>query len=335
MMKYFRFLYGETGRCFIHFGEIRDTKTKEHFTFLYLRSANRHVKQTEAEHTLFLCPKKLNLVVMGSSDEASVEAMREVLADTSVDTLVYSVNSNSPILELASGVRKTVCLTDKGSEADGGGQSCKIEAAGWKIAVRCCGNGSLMMTYALAADANAADVNTVDANAAAEIQTRSDRACLYNDCVMNVKIVSEDKRCCLEQEPDGYGCALGCSLHQDYDVCNFQRKDTRAYATGTVLIPEECGGLQCETLIRELKGELSKTRFLGLPTGIEPDTLRAITEALGQPEGDAYKCYFIGSGPELADETIAAVSRSSMYHIPLILQPGKALCCSGLLKYAE
>lgn len=378
MMKYFRFLYGETGRCFMHLGEIRDTKTEEHFTFLYLRGVKRHVNQTETEHTLFLCPKRLDLVVLGNSDEYSVEVLREFLADTAVDTLVYCANTHFAIPEIIPGVRKVVCLTDERREDNNEVKNCQMETkevgsglqsyymerAGWKFAVRCCGNVSLMLTHGLASCDSDADRIMTSGGAV------TDGMYPYKDCVMSVKIVSEDKRCCSEQEPDGFGCALGCSLHQDYDVCNYQRKNGRAYVTGTVLLPEGCGSSVLKALIREQEGEFPEIRFVGLPGTIGPDELKAIVESVAQPvftsddmklseksdpddenlseksasdaenlvensEVFTYKRYFIGVGSELRDETIAAVSKSSMYHVPLMLEPGNALCCSGMLKYPE
>lgn len=343
MMKYFRFLYRETGRCFIHFGEIRDTKTEEHFTFLYLRGNRQHVEQEESGHTLFLCPKRLDLVVLGDTEECSLEMLKGFLGNTETGMLICDANSRFAILETIPGIEKVVRLGDK--ENGDGTQIYQTEAAGWKFTARSCGKGSVMLSHALASGEKA-DSKITDGMPDAKAQRMDE----YKDCVMSVKVVSGDKRCCCEEEPDGYGCALGCALHQDYDVCNYRRREPGAYVTGTVLLPEDWN--KEEDFPEEIREELPGIRFFGIPGSAGPEEVRAITEgaarisgnsgasaAGGEPGDEAtaydYKRYFIGTGREMPEETIAAVSRSGMYHIPVILEPGKALCCSGLLKYSE
>lgn len=351
-------------------------KTDKRFTFLYLRRVKGHVDRAEAGQALFLCPKSLDLVVLGDTDVRLAEELKEFLADASVDTLIYGQNPNFAIPEIVPGVKRVICLS--GEEAsDVAGYSTgeasnvseysvektsgatedfaeksddvaehsaekvysrtyQIRTAGWNLAVKNCGNGSLMLAHGLAEDVSNAQSAEDASETCPEAEGEADswNVSLYKDCVMSVKVVDEKKRCHLEQEPDGYGCALGCSLHQDYDVCNYQRREGQPYVTGTLLlpeVPEECGGSVCDGLIQELKQEFSKTRFFSLPGDMELDTA-------GLFEGEeplGCKRYFIGAGPELSDKAVAAVSKSSMYHIPVILEPGKALCCSGFLKYAE
>lgn len=331
MMKYFRFLYGGTGGVFTHFGEIRDQKTKECFRFLYLRGMDRHAALAKAGRRLFLCPKSLDLAVLSDLDGDSAQEIREGLSGVSVDTLICSANTHFAIPEVLPNVKKVVRLKSGLGREEGrvGGEEEKDrifdcfqkEAAGWKLILWPCENGSLTLLHGLAE-------GSLEEKEAQDI---ANQAYPYSDCVMSVKIVNEENRCRKEMEPDGYGCAVGCSLHQDYDMCNYQRGGKTPYVTGTWILPVCCGGTEWETAVQELKKGFLDIRFFCLPGDMDSGRQREVSEEI--PGEASHKRYFIGMDGGLPDALIGAVAKSSMYHTPLIPGPGEALCCSGFLKY--
>jgi hypothetical protein len=163
---------------------------------------------------------------------------------------------------------------------------------------------------------------------------------------MSVKTVCEGKRCLYQEKPDGYGCALGCALHQDSDICRYQRSGSGLpYVTGSVLLPEITDQAAMDRLMGVLQEKLSGVRFFGLPEQAgssivqkivaiqksEPEEASAPEAAQGRP---TCKRYFIGAASELKDATIASISRGEPDHIPVILGNGQSICCSGFLKYS-
>jgi hypothetical protein len=164
---------------------------------------------------------------------------------------------------------------------------------------------------------------------------------------MSVKTVCGEKRCLYQEEPDSYGCALGCALHQDSDVCKYQRQGNRLpYVTGSVLIPEITDQKLLEQLMGDLQEKLSGVRFFGLPDQAGSAILKKIVALLtgdrketSAPEKTqeltACKRYFIGAASELEDATVASISRGEPDHIPVILGSGQTICCSGFLKYSQ
>lgn len=309
-MKYFRFLYGEAEQCFMHFGEVRDTLTDEKFTFLYLKGTDGHVDREKSEHTLFLCPEHLNLVVLGSSDAAAKAKLETILKETEVDTLVVSPMAHVAEIKGISPNTKIICLALAEGDGSSYTDSYRTIGAGWNFMVKAYSEDSVTMIHNL--DRNGTEKN------------------LFEDCVMSVKILDSEKRCKREPAPDLFGCALGCTLHQDYDVCKYQRGITSdPYVTGTVVLS---GVKTAEVFEKDLKEHIGEIRFIGLPDG------KGYSR---QEEGSlqimASKCkqYFIGSEAGMDDKLIADVCRSGLYHVPVVLRDGQGICCSGMLKYAE
>lgn len=303
-MKYFRFLYWETGQCFLHFGELQDTMKEETYTFLYLRKAEKHVEQAKSGHRLFLLPRHVNFAILGSSDGETLCVLKELLKDTEIDTLLLGDEERSAVRDELPGVGKVVRLTN------GTYQS---EVAGWRFLARSSADGTVAFAHGLSADLSEE---------------------VFEDCVMSVKAVRKGAPCQKELSPDGYGCALGCALYQDYDVCRYRGSDSRpTFGTGTLLFG---GGDEaaCRELLREAQTEIGEIRFFGLTA--DARTQMAVIEKKFADRIDAsaegFRRYLIGT-EDTDDRTAAGLCRTGWNLRPVLLKEGEGICCSGLLKY--
>lgn len=321
-MKYFRFLYGETGQCFLHFGELQDTTRDETYTFLYLRKVEKQVDQTVSERRLFLFPEQMDLVVLGSPDGESARILKKLLEGRRIGTLVLSEKADVADWENIAEIRETVKL---------GGGTFHIESAGWKFLAKSFADGTVAMAHGLSA-------NMAEG--------------VFEDCVMSVKALREDLPCQKESSPDGYGCALGCALYQDYDVCKYRGGDTESgFRTGTLLFGGGENETDCAELLRDVSACIGDIRFFGLAGGcvsrkaanradmaIQEGVLRQIAvlreeraKEIDTPIG--FRRYLIGT-EELDNETVARLCGGGWYQRPILLREGEGVCCSGLLKYA-
>lgn len=302
----------------MHFGQIRDTMTEEHFSFLYLRGTSGHVGRESAGHTLFLCPESIDLAVLGNTSPEALEVLKGLLASAKIRTVVLPEGAVCEALEKKAEKAPEIVRLAAGKKEAGW----QMTAAGWRVYVKSYQPGSAVMAHSLA-------------------ETGADRDC-FEDCVMSVKTMDGTEKCIREREPDGYGCALGCMQNHDFDVCKYRRADGPCgYRTGTVLLPALEKGKSLSELKAELRSDLNGKvcgiRFIGMArTAEETDAVRDTGADSMQDGVDAgYKRYFIGAKSELDDRTVAAVSKGGLNHIPVLLDDGKAVCCSGLLKYEE
>lgn len=305
-MKYFRFLYGASGHCLVHFGELQDTKTGEVFTFLYLREENRQVEGENFVHRPFLFPKHVDLVVLGSAGRGSAADFCELFQDTEAEVLVMSAGCSlageiSPGTEgILLGAHMRLLLP---------GEEYEAEHAGWRFLVKSCADGTAAFACGLAADAGEA---------------------AFEDCVMGVKALDSQTECRNNCSPDSYGCALGCVLHRDFDVCKYCGEgNLPAFYTGTLLFGGGESSAARTDLLRLARERVGAIRFLGLPAGDHEPVLQDWCSA----DGD-FRRYLIGTD-ELEDKTIADACRKGWHVRPLILREGEAVCCSGFLKYAD
>ena len=294
--------------CFVHFGEVKDSRNGEHCTFLYLKGSGKSGKQASAGHVLFLCPKTVDFVILGSVDDDVMAAAQNILRDLEVGTVVLppatpaevwkSIGAKN-IIQLSCGEGSTV------SEKD----HLKLSAAGWGLWVQCCGENAVAMLHGLDQEPEAG----------------KSLADVFEDCVMNVKVLDEGKRCCHEAEPDGYACALGCVYQQDHDACKFKRTDgSFPYPVGTLLLPETDGELAVGRWRNEAKEELEAVRFVAIS--------QYDGKKLPLPE-DGRRYYLIGSTEEMSDASVAAICRDGLNHRPVLLKDGEGICCSVMLKY--
>lgn len=313
-MKYFRFLYGAAERCLVHYGELQDTKKGETFAFLYLRGTNRQVKQENSCHGPFLFPKHMNLVVLGNTDQGVREVFQKISRDMEIETLIADAqfeftDENSEGKGSAPVIRRTVRLS---------GEPYVTEAAGWKFRIRPCEKGSLALIHGLSAD--------------------TDRD-LFEDCVMGVKALKCDSRCGSESSPDGYGCALGCALHQDFDVCKYRGEGkVPEFRTGTLLFGGGESRDEQRGLLELALADVGEPRFFGLTESTEIAQDQSVPQDQNEKEQsvnqEGFRRYFIGT-EELKDETVAEICRKGWYSRPVVLTKGEAVCCSGLLKYTR
>jgi hypothetical protein len=293
-MKYFRILFGVSGRYFAHMGELKDTGTSESFTFLYLRDLKRQANQIEETgRRLFLYPECIDLLVLGQRGMAKDGELKEMLGKVRIRTLVTAGGCDE--IE----AQKVIDLEKQKN------QVYRLEAVGWSIFAKCCEDGSVLLAHGF-------DRSTSP---------------LYEDCVMSVKETNGSERCIREEHPDGYGCALGCTLHQDYDVCRYRGSGSDDYLISALLLPQ----VPDETLQAELEKELKKK-----PGEFRFFVMQETNGTSVQPKGRLYQTdpgfrqYFVGVDGEMGYETIAGISGRNRRVV--ILGDGEGLCCSGFLK---
>lgn len=316
-MNYFRFLYGETKGCFMHYGEWKDDSTEESFTFLYLRGADELVSQEESEHMLFLCPKRVDLVILGRSDKRTLEAWRALGTVLLADTLVCSMDMESDWQSRVSGAKHVVNLAGENAGIY------RREASGWNFFIKSYENGQVVVMHGPGPE------------------EKKDSRLKLEDCVMNVKALTEDRRCHCQENPDGYGCALGCVLHQDYDVCKYQGEtEYPGYRTGTLLLT----GMESKETLEAIKKDKQicnwETRFYALPqrngstlpNQAEDAAYLSLVE--GQEDGQCKK-YFVGTKADMEDEFLGNLVREGFYSVPVVVTQKQGLCCSGFLKYSD
>ena len=322
-MKYFRFLYGETGQCFLHFGELQDTTREGTYTFLYLRRVEKQVAQTASEHRLFLFPEQIDLVVLGSADKETGRILKKLLQGRKIGTLILSEQAADAGWEETEEIRETVRL---------GGGTFHSEAAGWHFLARSFADGTIAMAHGLPSGMSG-DV--------------------FEDCVMSVKALREGLPCQKAASLDGYGCALGCALYQDYDVCKYRENGGKSgFRTGTLLFGGSEETADCAELLRDVNACVGEPRFFGLAG--RPATNRSVEQKSGAISESVlnqiavlrenlpkrkdvltgFRRYLIGT-EELDDETVAKLCGGGWYQRPILLREGEGICCSGLLKYSE
>lgn len=142
--KYCRFLYGEMDGCFVHIGEIEDIKTGKRLAFGYIRSIDGHVDQNESEHTLFLCPKKLDVIILGNLNTAVKQVLKKFMAHAEVDTLVVPEGLGFAGLSFMSRKTLTLCLS-----IEQPGRLYRFSAAGWKLIAATYERGLVVFAHGL------------------------------------------------------------------------------------------------------------------------------------------------------------------------------------------
>ncbi len=336
----------------MHFGELQDAAKGTAYTFLYLRKEKEHVGQTESDCRLFLFPRRLDLVVLGSTDAETLGVLAGLLENTEVDTLIVSA-------DVASADFRGQELPAAGKTVRLEGGSYQTELGDWHFLVRAFAGGTVAVAYGLSADVQESGLE---------------------DCVMSIKELRAEALCRKELSPDGYGCALGCALYQDYDVCKYREKGGQAMSrTGTLLFGGGEDEASCRELLSEARENIGEIRFFGFAPGRtsgDADGSASAALAAGASSGSAsaalaagassgstlavpaagvsaqiaavkelfaeeadeqekgFRRYFIGT-EELDDEAIAELGRGGWRQRSIVLQEGEGICCSGLLKYAQ
>lgn len=327
-MKYFRFLYGETSGCMIHFGEVNDTKMNETFTFLVIRGNDMQDEQKNGKQSSsLLFPDSVDLVIFENVNEAVTMAWNE-MQPMKVSTVIvpdipdaehlHSEMANE-VIRLRPVLRNDLKLAELPEDS-----LWKTIAAGWQMQVLCWSEGSLAVWH------DAADDSLTG------ICTEKKEIGEFIDCVMSVK-TTENSRCSRERNPDHYGCALGCALHRDYDVCKF-RYENRAnpYLTGTLLTAgkteekaEETENHHNTYLLEWLSEKSDRVRFLAAQ-----DLGEYSSNLIGDENREpGMRRYFIGLSDEVSDQMAAGLCKKGFGSAPILLKEGSGVCCSGFLKY--
>lgn len=238
-MNFFRQLFGRRGECLVHFGEWRDTNTGETFRILYVSGKQELVNQRKVKsgHTLFLCPKTVDVLVLGEKNETVLTEVREMLEETAVGTVVCPGECELQELLKTKGTEGAEKEEKEEEKEDNGCRETvgriislhsgtnenelSMSVVGWEFSILCCEGRSteeevLTLLY----------------------RPEQEQMRLYEDCVMRVKNVSGACHCTVTETPDAYGCALGCSRQEDYDVCGCRRSEMAlACLLGTALFP--------------------------------------------------------------------------------------------------
>lgn len=321
--KYFRFLFCGNKSCLVHFGELTDTCTEERFTFLYLYGSKKREAGRDSGEVLFLYPKHIDLVVVGNANEQTDDGLEEIFSKTQVSRVIlpecgYSWKAK---LDRAAEIKYLPSKTENNILGDNQSKTVRnaeeIRAAGWRFFMKSYAPGSITMFHGLDRE-----------GMGQEVRHGSVQEELFEDCLMSVKILDRGKRCAREENPDGFGCAMGCTLKQDCDVCKYQRTGKNGgYLTGALLCGSECREADLEEMKRDLGDQLAHMRFFAVP-GMES------TELPQRQEG-RFKRYYIGLQKETKGAAIEKICKGGLYEIPVLLKNGEGICCSGLLKYSE
>lgn len=336
--KYFRFLYGETNACLIHFGEVNDTKCHEKISFLFFRSSKvsnssegqveqklgqkleRQMERKEqGQNDLFLYPESADLAVLGTVDESVKREWNETGRYVKVKRLIVPDVPEAEELFLGN-VDEVIRLRPVSRDENKSGEGLwNMAAAGWKFEVICQGEGTLALWHDLAAAAS--EMDSAEGTETGE----------FSDCVMSVK-AADHCMCSKDRNPDEYGCAVGCVLHKDYDVCKFRYENgANPYLTGTLLAAGTGDEEKQKGLLNWLSAKSDRIRFFSMQDpkswmDILPDSERA------EP---GMRRYFIEMNAELDDHTAAEFCRQGFGSTPVVLMEGHGVCCAGFLKYAE
>ncbi|MCD7819613.1 MAG: hypothetical protein LUH07_11270 [Lachnospiraceae bacterium] len=268
-MNYFRLLFCRWNQCLVHFGEWKDTISGENFRLLYLSEKEEKEENEEPAdqgrektgYSLFLCPKSVDLLVLGENNGTVLKKVEELLKEITVDTLVcpeWRQESEEVFSRSVNSVKRIICLpeeTVEGVNAVGGVRNgiFSVSAAGWDFSVSCVDENALAVMY----------------------EPEAGRMKRYEDCVTRVKRMSGTMHCRISEEPDGYGCALGCARHSDHEVCGFSGKEQGlSCLLGTMLFP--LSG------IRNLPKSVTETNFLDEPNIPEENVFAKTRELLKQ-----------------------------------------------------
>ena len=326
MMKYFRFLYGETNACMIHFGEVKDTKRNEQVSFLFFRGSNEPMRQRELKTRMqnrpFLYPDSVDLAVLGNLKESVKQEWNKLGQCLKVKVLILPDVPEAEGLYLEH-VDEVVRLQPDSPENESfmkgvHAKQWETVAAGWRFEVLCQKDGTLILWHDLAA---------VSSETASSEESETEE---FIDCVMSVK-ATDNSECCENRNPDAYGCAVGCALRRDYDVCRFRyEKRADPYLTGTLLTAGAVKEEQKKEIPHWLAAKTDKIRFFSLQN---PECWMDSLNGEWKTE-HGMKRYFIGTNDEMSDYAAAEICRQGFYSTPVILKEGCGVCCSGFLKYA-
>ena len=317
-MKYFRFLYGEMKSCMIHFAGVNDTISKQMFSMLFIRGSET---KEERKNIPFLFPDSLDLAVLGNINESVKMVWNELQQHVKVRTLIVPDIPDAEDLHLEE-VEEVIRLrpadwSDGSLEKIPDDSQWKTVTAGWHFQVICWMNGGLAVWH-----------DTAD-NFADHLYAGKEEIGKVTDCVMSVKAV-EDSICCEKQNPDHYGCALGCALHRDYDVCKFRyEKRANPYLTGTLLTAGNGEMDMQDKFLHWLSEQTDSIRFFSVQN---PESLTGILQKSNIPESGMRR-YVIELNDECNNHIAASLCRTGFCTAPVLLKEGQGVCCSGFLKF--
>lgn len=321
-MKYFRFLYGENAGCFMHFGELNDTLTKERIAFLYLSGVRGRKDERKSEYSLFLYPERLDLVVLGEMNRNTTDVLNEILEKAKIETLAVS-EKDFEILKESLGDKMALV----GTVVLAGTKECssyETSMCGWKFFAKYRDEHGMVLMHSMAETG-------------------------FEDVVMNVKDIRDGSACQKSCSLDEFGCTYGCTIHRDYHECKYRKKgeDGILCRTGSILagrrmtesqkdpsfFKENNDGEWLEALFAESGIKKETIRFFGFSDTVWKEMCRK--NVLAEKECLSGSEYFIGSDSEVDDDAAAGICRSGLNRIPVLLNDGQGICCSGFFKYKE
>lgn len=300
--KCYRFLYGEMDGCFVHIGEIKDMKTGKQLAFGYIRSIDGHVDQEESEHTLFLCPKKLDVIILGNIDDAVKRVLKKFMEHALVDTLVVPEGLGFAGLSFMSRRTVTLCLSVDQPE-----RLYRFSAAGWKLIAATYERGRVVFAHGLSCteETDPEGISPYDlGDFLPDGYYKKNKLC-----------VSMEKECARSK----------CGESGNYE------NTLSPNCIGTVLLTGEMKGIKLKMFESELEENIQGIRFVGV-CGKEASEQEKIEEMAALLKD---KRYFIGVGDELSDGFLDKICRNGMYGNPVTLQEEQAFCCCGVVTYEE
>lgn len=303
-MKYFRFLFEEINGCFMHFVELTESDAEERMRILYLKSMENK-EDLKKDSECFACPTHVDLVVLGQNDLRTRETWKRLSEHTEADLLVLAGEDSGEDLKAGEIIQLSEskpfwCWRKRD----------------WNTFLKTYENGSVVMMHGL--DSGGEDRRLIE------------------DCVMSVKATNQCRRCHGSRQPDGYGCALGCVLHQDYDLCKYQGEGQQmGQLTGTVLLAGVTNGDSIRQFQADLEQQPWKMRFLALPKENQKTEISGNCEIWNLPADNEHKTYYISMEAEMEAVFAKQICEKGYYHIPVVLREEQGICCSGLMKYQE
>lgn len=300
--KCYRFLYGEMDGCFVHIGEIKDRKTGRQLAFGYIRSIDGHVDQEESEHTLFLCPKKLDVIILGNLNDTVKRVLKKFMEHASVNTLVVPEGLGFAGLSFMSRRTVTLCLSVDQPE-----RLYRFSAAGWKLIAATYERGSVVFAHGLSCteEMDPEDIYPYDlGDFLPDGYYKENKLC-----------VSMGKECARSK----------CGESGKYE------NTLSPNCIGTILLTGEMKGIKLKMFESELEENIQGIRFVGV-CGKEESVQEKIEEMAALVKD---KRYFIGAEKELEDGVLEKICGNGMFGIPVMLQEGQAFCCCGEVTYEE
>lgn len=352
-VKHYRFLYGEMDGCFMHFGEIHDTKMRKELTFIYLREIDRHVNQEESDHTPFLFPERIDLIILGNVNISVREALRVILSQARADTLVVPDGINDAGFDFVPPETITLCLSVDEPE-----RAYRFCAAGWKIFAKSYERGTVVFAHGLSCTGTDTSVASLydlgnsmpgDVFKACEMQIE-----LFDRSELQIRDLRAGSCGIQIDEGERKYCPNGGRKDLEDTVCTGENLEA-PYKIGTVALSGEMNRIRSRMFRAELEENIQGICFVALcgkekaDDGCDADSAEdkngkkdaQIRKNTGQIQDFNSRRCFIGMEGETEADTAGEYGASMQKNgqkaaegnTLAALHDGQIVCCCGRLIY--